>query len=356
MSRIVIKDVKKAFDDVVVLNDFNAEFADGEFITLLGPSGCGKTTMLRMLAGFEKPTLGEIFIGDQEVSSTKTFIPPEKRDIGMVFQSYAVWPHMTVFDNVAYPLKMKHLDKNTIKTQVDEVLEIVHLSQYADRIPSQLSGGQQQRVALARALVAKPQLLLLDEPLSNLDAKLRDSMRFEIKEIQKNLGITVVYVTHDQMEAMTMSDRVIVINHGDIQQIGKPTEIYRFPANQFVADFVGKINFIRATSANGELQFKDSPQKIEYDGPLQGDVVVGIRPENMRFVKASGDLKGTLVSKFYLGDVNDCRIDIGGENLRVIAEPKSFDSYQEGDKLQLRVDEFSVFVDTGDTDQMKILT
>jgi len=153
-----------------------------------------------------------------------------------------------------------------------------------------------------------------------------------------------------------MSDRVIVINHGDIQQIGKPTEIYRFPANQFVADFVGKINFIRATSANGELQFKDSPQKIEYDGPLQGDVVVGIRPENMRFVKASGDLKGTLVSKFYLGDVNDCRIDIGGENLRVIAEPKSFDSYQEGDKLQLRVDEFSVFVDTGDTDQMKILT
>ncbi|MFA7128435.1 MAG: ABC transporter ATP-binding protein, partial [Sphaerochaeta sp.] len=174
MSRIVIKDVKKAFDDVVVLNDFNAEFADGEFITLLGPSGCGKTTMLRMLAGFEKPTLGEIFIGDQEVSSTKTFIPPEKRDIGMVFQSYAVWPHMTVFDNVAYPLKMKHLDKNTIKTQVDEVLEIVHLSQYADRIPSQLSGGQQQRVALARALVAKPQLLLLDEPLSNLDAKLRD--------------------------------------------------------------------------------------------------------------------------------------------------------------------------------------
>ncbi len=356
MSRIVIKDVMKAFGDVVVLNNFNAEFADGEFVTLLGPSGCGKTTMLRMIAGFEKPTRGEIFIGDQEVSSTKTFIPPEKRDIGMVFQSYAVWPHMTVFENVAYPLKMKKMDKEKIKEQVAKVLEIVHLSQYTERVPSQLSGGQQQRVALARALVAEPQLLLLDEPLSNLDAKLRDSMRFEIKEIQRSLGITVVYVTHDQMEAMTMSDRVIVINHGDIQQIGKPTEIYRYPANQFVADFVGKINFIRATSANGEVQFKDSDQKLAYDGELKEDVIVGIRPENLRFVKTNGDLKGTLVSQFYLGDVNDCRIDLGGEQIRVIAEPKSFDKHTEGESVQLRVDEFSVFVDTGDDAHMKILT
>jgi len=356
MSRIIVKDVMKAFGDVVVLNNFNAEFADGEFITLLGPSGCGKTTMLRMIAGFEKPTKGEIFIGDQEVSSSKTFIPPEKRDIGMVFQSYAVWPHMTVFENVAYPLKMKKMDKASIKEQVASVLEIVHLSQYADRIPSQLSGGQQQRVALARALVAKPQLLLLDEPLSNLDAKLRDSMRFEIKEIQQKLGITVVYVTHDQMEAMTMSDRVIVINHGDIQQIGKPTEIYRHPANQFVADFVGKINFIKATSANGEVQFKDSSQKLPYEGDLKGDVVVGIRPENLRFVKTSGDLSGTLMSQFYLGDVNDCRVDIGGEQIRVIAEPKSFDKHTEGESVLLRVDEFSVFVDTGDDEHMRILT
>lgn len=356
MSRIVIKDVMKAFGDVVVLNNFNAEFADGEFVTLLGPSGCGKTTMLRMIAGFEKPTRGEIFIGDQEVSSTKTFIPPEKRDIGMVFQSYAVWPHMTVFENVAYPLKMKKMEKESIREQVAKVLEIVHLSQYAERVPSQLSGGQQQRVALARALVAQPQLLLLDEPLSNLDAKLRDSMRFEIKEIQQSLGITVVYVTHDQMEAMTMSDRVIVINHGDIQQIGKPTEIYRHPANQFVADFVGKINFIRATSANGEVRFKDSEQKLPYEGELKGDVIVGIRPENLRFMKTNGDLSGTLVSQFYLGDVNDCRVDIGGEQLRVIAEPKSFDKHTEGENILLRVDEFSVFVDTGDDEFMKILT
>ncbi|MGB4408541.1 MAG: ABC transporter ATP-binding protein [Sphaerochaeta sp.] len=356
MSRIIIKDVMKAFGDVVVLNNFDAEFPDGKFVTLLGPSGCGKTTMLRMIAGFEKPTKGEIFIGDQEVSSTKTFVPPEKRDIGMVFQSYAVWPHMTVFENVAYPLKMKKMNRASIKEHVEKVLEIVHLAQYAERIPSQLSGGQQQRVALARALVAEPQLLLLDEPLSNLDAKLRDSMRFEIKEIQRSLGITVVYVTHDQMEAMTMSDIVIVINHGDIQQIGKPTEIYRYPVNQFVADFVGKINFIAATSANGEVQFKNSPQRLPYEGDLKGDVVVGIRPENLRFIKTGGDLTGTLLSQFYLGDVNDCRVEIGGEQVRVIAEPKSFDKHTEGESVQLRVDEFSVFVDTGDEDHMKILT
>jgi len=356
MSRILIKDVTKAFGDVVVLSHFDAEFVDGSFITLLGPSGCGKTTMLRMLAGFEKPTMGEIYIGDQEVSSEKNFVPPERRDIGMVFQSYAVWPHMTVFENVAYPLKMKKMGKQEIKKLVDEILEIVHLSQYTQRVPSQLSGGQQQRVALARALVAKPKLLLLDEPLSNLDAKLRDSMRFEIKEIQKQLGITVVYVTHDQLEAMTMSDQVIVINKGCIQQVGTPTDIYRNPENQFVADFVGKINFLPAESKNQKLTFKHSNQQIPYGGDLIGDVVVGIRPENIRFVSMKGDLTGTLVSKFYLGDVNDCRIDIGGELIRVIAEPKSFDTCKEGETFNLRIDEFMVFKDSGDDFHTKILT
>ncbi len=356
MSSILIKDVKKAFGEVVVLSSFNAELSDGEFVTLLGPSGCGKTTMLRMLAGFEKPTEGEIYIGDREVSSTKNFVPPEQRDIGMVFQSYAVWPHMTVFENVAYPLKMKKMHKQEIKTLVEEVLETVHLSQYAQRIPSQLSGGQQQRVALARALVAKPQLLLLDEPLSNLDAKLRDSMRFEIKDIQKQLGITVVYVTHDQMEAMTMSDRVIVINKGIIQQIGPPTEIYRHPANQFVADFVGKINFLEAVSKDKVLTLKKSGQQLPYEGPLEGDVVVGIRPENLRFVSIKGDFTGTLFSKFYLGDVNDCRIDLGGEQIRVIAEPSSFDTCKVGDTFHLRVEEFTVFEDSGDDSHTKILT
>ena len=208
MATIKIDKVRKCFGNVEVLKEFNQVFEDKEFVTLLGPSGCGKTTMLRMLAGFEKPTSGTMTIDDKVVSSDKTFVPLEKRDIGMVFQSYAVWPHMTVFDNIAYPLKIKKMPKEEIKKKVEEIMEVVHLSQYADRIPSQLSGGQQQRVALGRALVAEPNLLLLDEPLSNLDAKLRESMRFEIKAIQRKLGISVVYVTHDQVEAMTMSDNI----------------------------------------------------------------------------------------------------------------------------------------------------
>ena len=222
MASVTIQNVTKAFGNSVVLDKFNATFENGEFVTLLGPSGCGKTTMLRIIAGFEKPTSGSVLFDDRVVSSGKVFLQPEKRDIGMVFQSYAVWPHMTVFDNVAYPLTIKKQDKATIRKKVERVLSAVHLIQYADRIPSQLSGGQQQRVALARALVAEPALLLLDEPLSNLDAKLRESMRFEIKEIQKEYGITVVYVTHDQTEAMAMSDRIVVINRGVIQQIGSP--------------------------------------------------------------------------------------------------------------------------------------
>ena len=231
MATVTIKKISKAFGDNVVLKEFNETFQEGEFITLLGPSGCGKTTMLRSIAGFEKPTSGELYIDDQLVSGGKTFVPPERRNIGMVFQSYAVWPHMNVFDNVAYPLTIKKVPKDKIKQNVERVLAIVHLTQYADRFPSQLSGGQQQRVALARALVAEPGLLLLDEPLSNLDAKLRESMRFEIKEIQRQLGITVVYVTHDQTEAMAMSDRIFLINRGVVQQSGSPQDIYNRPAN-----------------------------------------------------------------------------------------------------------------------------
>ncbi|MCR4927677.1 MAG: ABC transporter ATP-binding protein, partial [Lachnospiraceae bacterium] len=231
MAVITIDHVTKSFGKVEVLKEFTSEFADGEFITLLGPSGCGKTTMLRMLAGFERPTSGSIMINGKTMSSDKEFVPPEKRGIGMVFQSYAVWPHMNVFKNVAYPLKIRKLAKEKIKEKVDRILEVVHLTQYATRMPSELSGGQQQRVALARALVAEPEVLLLDEPLSNLDAKLREEMRFEIKEIQKRLGINVVYVTHDQAEAMTMSDRVFVLNAGVVQQVGTPEEIYRHPVN-----------------------------------------------------------------------------------------------------------------------------
>ena len=318
MATVNIQNVTKAFGDNVVLREFNATFRDGEFITLLGPSGCGKTTMLRIIAGFEKPTRGEVYIDGTLVSGGKTFVPPEKRGIGMVFQSYAVWPHMNVFDNVAYPLTIRHVSKAEIKTSVERVLGIVHLTQYAERFPNQLSGGQQQRVALARALVAEPKLLLLDEPLSNLDAKLRESMRFEIKEIQRKLGITVVYVTHDQTEAMAMSDRIFLINRGDIQQCGTPQEIYNSPVNQFVADFLGNVDFFKGEARDGRIIFPAMDgQSIPYDGPRTGKIDVAIRPENLFFAE-DGILHGVLETQYYLGDVDDCRVRVGETLVRVI--------------------------------------
>ena len=357
MANLTIKNVTKAFGENVVLKEFNQTIGDGEFITLLGPSGCGKTTMLRMIAGFEKPTTGEILIGDKVVSSDKVFVPPEKRDIGMVFQSYAVWPHMTVFDNVAYPLTIQKKKKDEIKQNVERVLEIVHLSQYRDRIPSQLSGGQQQRVALARALVAHPQLLLLDEPLSNLDAKLRETMRFEIKEIQEKLGITVVYVTHDQTEAMAMSDRIILINRGMIQQVASPAEIYNHPANQFVADFLGKVDFIKGEIRSGSIFLDEAEQSIPYTGDKTGRVELAVRPERITISMEKGDLRGVLESQFYLGDVNDCRVRIGNKSIRVIAPPETYSRMKPGDVVFLTFREEIVFDDDGSLDEkLKIMT
>ena len=364
MSEISIEKVTKNFGNVEVIREFSNVINDREFVSLLGPSGCGKTTMLRMIAGFEKPTSGEIRIGDKVVSSAKTFVPPERRGIGMVFQSYAVWPHMTVFENVAYPLKIAKISKTEIKTKVEKILEAVHLEEYAKRIPSQLSGGQQQRVALGRALVSEPKLLLLDEPLSNLDAKLRESMRFEIKDIQRNFGITVVYVTHDQGEAMAMSDRIIVLNGGIIQQVAAPAEIYRNPANQFVADFVGKVNFFKGEVSPGEsspsvageagggkIVLDGIDQSLPYNGQHTGRVVVAIRPENIILSQdedvsaPAGVLKGRLLSMFYLGDINDCRIEINGAILRVIAESGTFDTLREGKKIKAGIREFLVYED-----------
>ena len=241
MSEIKLVNVKKSFGKVEVLKGFTETFADGEFITLLGPSGCGKTTMLRLIAGFDRPTSGEIWIGGTPVSMEEEFVPPEKRGLGMVFQSYAVWPHMNVFKNVAYPLKLRKVPKDEIREKVQQMLAVVNMEELEERMPDELSGGQQQRVALARALIAEPEVLLLDEPLSNLDAKLRESMRREIKELQKRLGISIIYVTHDQSEALTMSDRVVVLNDGVIQQSGTPKEIFNSPANSFVDEFVGKV-------------------------------------------------------------------------------------------------------------------
>ncbi len=342
MSSITLNNITKDYGNVKIIKDFSDKFNDREFITLLGPSGCGKTTMLRMIAGFERPTTGEIRINDVVVSSADKFVPPNLRNIGMVFQSYAVWPHMNVFDNVAYPLKIKRVARSEITERVMNILEAVHLSPYVKRMPSELSGGQQQRIALGRALVSNPEVLLLDEPLSNLDAKLRESMRFEIKEVQKRFGITVVYVTHDQTEAMAMSDRVIVFNHGEVQQTDTPMNIYRNPANQFVADFVGKINFIEGNASNGQIEFAGG-QRMNYSGDKRGNIVTAVRPENIIMRNDRGILRGKFLQEYYLGDVNDCRVDVDGTTLRVILSGNTYGKFNIGEEVWLDFDEYLVF-------------
>ena len=243
MAFIEIKNLFKRFKNTVAVNHVQLEVIKGEMLTLLGPSGCGKTTTLRCIAGLERPEEGDIIIDGKPMLS-EGFVQPSKRGIGMVFQNYAVWPHMKVFNNIIYGLKIQKISKKIIQERAQKVLELVGLKGLEGRYPSQLSGGQQQRVALARALVGNPKVLLLDEPLSNLDAKLREKMRFEIKSLVRRMGITSVYVTHDQAEAMVISDRIAVMDSGSIVQIGTAEEIYQKPANKFVADFIGTMNFI----------------------------------------------------------------------------------------------------------------
>lgn len=241
MSSVVFENVGKKFNEASwAVQNFNLKISQGEFVSFLGPSGCGKTTSLRMIAGLEQNTHGKISFDADVVSNpeAKLFLAPEKRNVGMVFQSYAVWPHMNLFDNVAYPLKIKKMDKQKIQDEVKKILDLVELSGLENRKPNELSGGQQQRVALARGLVMKPRILLLDEPLSNLDAKLREKMRKDIRAIQKEFNLTMVYVTHDQKEAFQMSDQIVVMNLGKIEQVGTPQEIRSHPKNEFVADFI----------------------------------------------------------------------------------------------------------------------
>ena len=346
MAELKLQHIYKRYGNVTAVGDFNIEVADGEFISFLGPSGCGKTTTLRMIAGFEKPTEGVITIGDQEISNAEKgyFMAPEKRGIGMVFQSYAVWPHMNVIDNVGYPLKIQNVPKEERLQRVKKMLELVHLQEYGERLPSQLSGGQQQRVALARALVAQPSLLLLDEPLSNLDAKLRESMRFEISAIQKDLGITVIYVTHDQSEAMTMSDRIVVMSMGKVQQIGKPYDIYTNPANQMVADFIGLVNFIPAT-AKGDRIFMQGYEGISFPNPkkLSGEAVLAVRPENITISKTGGLMEGVMNHRFYIGDSVDYRVKVKDHIVRVIQKGADYGAYQDGETVYLDFDNVMSF-------------
>lgn len=345
MAEIRIEHVFKRFGKVTAVNDFDLVVNDGEFVSILGPSGCGKTTTLRMIAGFERATEGEIFIGDHMVSSSKadTFVPPENRNIGMVFQSYAVWPHMNVFDNVAYPLKIQKVPIDKRKERVLHALSLVHLDEYAERLPSQLSGGQQQRVALARALVAHPSLLLLDEPLSNLDAKLRESMRFEILQLQKKLAITVVYVTHDQGEAMAMSDKVVVMNKGVIQQIGAPYEIYTQPANKMVADFIGLVNLMQGVVKDGRVHINDIEGSFATAERISGSATIAVRPENITMSKTKGLITGKITGHFYLGDSVDYRVLVGTYEMRVITKGADIKTFVDGDTVFLDFEDVLVF-------------
>ena len=346
MSEVKIENVFKRYGDITVVDNFDLKVRDGEFISILGPSGCGKTTTLRMVAGFEKATEGSISIGDMVVSSSKDgiFVPPEKRGIGMVFQSYAVWPHMTVFDNVAYPLKIQKVPVEERKQRVMEMLELVHLGQYSERFPSQLSGGQQQRVALARALVMRPGLLLLDEPLSNLDAKLRESMRFEISAIQKKLGITVIYVTHDQSEAMAMSDRVVVMSMGVVQQIGKPYDIYATPINKMVADFIGLVNFLKGELKDDRVFLKGTDISFASTPNLKADdITIAVRPENITMSKNAGQIKGVVRHSFFLGDSTDFRVQCGEHLVRVIVKGVDTSAFPDGTEVYLDFNRVMLF-------------
>lgn len=323
---------------VVALNDINLEAGPGEFVTLLGPSGCGKTTILRCVAGLETADRGEIVVGDRTVFSSVRKInpPPEKRRMSMVFQSYAVWPHLTVFENVAYPLRrLKRVPPPVLKERTQRALELVGLQEMSSRYPSQLSGGQQQRVALARAVITEPDVLLFDEPLSNLDATLRERMRFEIRALQRRLESTAVYVTHDQSEAMTMSDRIAVINAGRIEQVGTPAEIYDHPVNRFVAGFVGLTNFIpgrvvggddaglEVETALGTVKVAARPSEV-YAG---AQVVVSIRPEHValqigRPAGIQNVWEARVEQVLYLGDRYDLRIRVIDSSLRVQTLPE----------------------------------
>jgi multiple sugar transport system ATP-binding protein len=284
MATIAFKQVSKQFDDgTVAVDKLDLEVTEGEFLILVGPSGCGKTTALRMVAGLEEVSDGEIFIGDREV----THLPPVERDIAMVFQNYALYPHMTVEDNILFPLRQKGVKKPAARAQAREVAKLLSIEELLHRKPRALSGGQRQRVAIGRALVRRPRAFLMDEPLSNLDAKLRVQMRAELLALHKQVGITTIYVTHDQTEAMTLGDRVVVMNKGVVQQIASPQELYRSPANTFVAGFIGSpaMNFLRGRVADGALQV--GSQSISVPGQGTGDVIVGVRPED--FVAANGD-------------------------------------------------------------------
>ena len=317
MTYLELTDIEKRFGDSFAVTGFNLQAERGEFVSFLGPSGCGKTTTLRMIAGFEQPTSGTVTIDGRDV----TYTAPNKRNVGMVFQSYALFPNMTVADNIGFGLKIRKRSKDAIQKRVGELLELINLPGKGSRYPYQLSGGQQQRVALARALAIEPSVLLLDEPLSALDAKIRVALRHEIRSIQRQLGITTVYVTHDQEEALSLSDRVVVMSEGRIEQIGTPFEIYNFPKTAFVASFVGTLNVLPGIVVNasaGGLTINGQPIKLsgvgEFEGAAGREVQVALRPEMAKLGLGPGNcnlLSGKVTDISFLGSIVRIRVGIG---------------------------------------------
>ena len=349
-NAVIIKDAVKKYGDFIALKGVSLDIREGEFFTLLGPSGCGKTTLLRMIAGFNSIEGGEFYFGDRLINA----VPAHKRDIGMVFQNYAIFPHLTVAENVAYGLKARKVPASEIAPRVAEALELVQIAHLSKRKPNELSGGQQQRVALARAFVIEPSVLLMDEPLSNLDAKLRVQMRTVIKKLQRKLGITTIYVTHDQEEALAISDRIAVMKDGVIMQIGTPTEIYAKPQNPFVAGFIGTSNFLDCTvQENGEVTIENELTiRVPLKKPYSGKATLSARPEQLFF--ARDGMPGEVQFSTFLGDFIEYEVRLAdGQQLTVNEYTKDTTTVHEnGEKVFLNFDHERISVYEAESEEV----
>lgn len=336
MTIIELKNIEKYFGANCVIPQLNLSIESGEFLTLLGPSGCGKTTLLRMIAGFEMPTRGNVLLEGTDI----TPLPPYRRNVNTVFQNYALFPHLSVFDNIAFGLVQKNVSKNDIKTEVEHVLAMVQMADFAARKPKELSGGQQQRIALARAIVNKPKVLLLDEPLAALDLKLRKQMQVELKNLHKQLGITFIFVTHDQEEALTMSDRIAVMNKGVIEQIDKPQTVYDHPRTKFVADFIGENNTLQGHFDGKALKKGDLSIPVQAEAGKTGTAFLFIRPEHVTIHQERPPqyfgLEATILGKIFLGNQwkIHCKLTTG-ETIEVSVNPDEISQWQDGSKVFL---------------------
>jgi len=348
MAEVILKDLTKRWGDFIGVDNQSLHIHDQEFLVLLGPSGCGKTTTMRMIAGLEDPTAGEIWIGDRKVNDDL----PKDRDVAMVFQNYGLYPHMTIFENIAYPLRVRGVDKAEITPRVHRAAEQVELTQFLDRKPKALSGGQRQRVALARAIVRTPKVFLMDEPLSNLDAKLRVTMRAELKHLSRELQITTVYVTHDQIEAMTLADRVAVMKHGVIQQLGSPDEIYNDPANLFVAGFIGSpaMNLINGSVQDGMFVTTGGTRLVGLDAPDRDRAVLGVRADDMQVLEpGAGDIDVTIYAFENTGESTLLTVQWGKQ--RVIARGDRHLRKEQDDVVGIRLNPDHLYLFDPDTEE-----